>query len=167
MRRFLALGVVLAACSAPVPPGTCEPPVGRVVPNEGWPHVPEGSPLSPAHNPPASGPHYPSWAEYRIHAQPLARGHWIHNVEHGAVVFLFRSGAPQAAVDTLRQAYDELPDDLACGHKRALLTEDPLLDSNVAVVAADVVLEGDSLAKEDMLALAKACRNRAPESVCE
>jgi uncharacterized protein DUF3105 len=56
------------------------------VPNEGWAHVAEGSATSYRSNPPASGPHYPVWLRYREYAEPMARGYWGHNLEHGAVV---------------------------------------------------------------------------------
>ncbi|MFZ5480136.1 MAG: hypothetical protein ACOZNI_25460 [Myxococcota bacterium] len=51
-------------------------------------------------------------------------------------------------------------------HRRALLTPDPDLDSNAAIVAADTVLEGDALDVADVVAFAEACRAHAPEDVC-
>ena len=60
----------------------------------------------------------------------------MHNLEHGAIVLLYRPDAPPSAVQELRQAYQALPNDPACGHRRALLTPDPLLPRAVAAVAA-------------------------------
>src|SRR5262245_8086029 len=90
----------------PAPSG---PPVAgcttQPVANECWIHVAEGSVINYAHNPPASGPHYPVWARYQEHNTVVARGYWVHNLEHGGVVFLYRPSAPAASVTALRDAY--------------------------------------------------------------
>jgi hypothetical protein len=49
------------------------------VANEGWTHVTEGSAITYAHNPPASGPHYPVWLRYEEFTTAQARGYWVHN----------------------------------------------------------------------------------------
>ena len=36
--------------------------------------------------PPAGGPHHPCWVDFGIHPEPVADEHWVHNLEHGAVV---------------------------------------------------------------------------------
>ena len=83
--------------SNPEPPPT-GPAVGTPVPNEGWVHVTEGSVINYQHNPPASGPHYPVWLRYQEYTTVQARGYWVHNLEHGAIVFLYRPDAPPASV---------------------------------------------------------------------
>lgn len=136
------------------------------VPNEGWVHVAEGSAITYAHNPPASGPHYPAWLRYEAFSSPMARGYWVHNLEHGAVVMLYRPDAPGDVVDALRAAYRSIPIDPACGHSRALLTPDPLLDRPVAVVAADFVLSGSCVSSSAINTFVGAHRGKAPEDVC-
>lgn len=136
------------------------------MPNEGWLHVAEGSAITYAHNPPASGPHYPVWLRYDAFSSPMERGYWVHNLEHGAVVMLHRPDAPPDAVAALRSAYRALPVDPQCGHARALLTPDPLLDTPVAVVAANVVLRGSCVSPAAINAFVTAHRGRAPENVC-
>src|SRR5260370_23441538 len=78
---------------------------GTQVPNEGWGHVPEGAAVTYQNNPPASGPHYPVWARYEEHAGVIARPYWVHNLEHGAIVLLYRPDAPAATIAALRDAY--------------------------------------------------------------
>lgn len=39
--------------------------------------------------PPSSGPHNPCWARWGVHDEPLAAERWVHNLEHGGVVFLY------------------------------------------------------------------------------
>ena len=136
------------------------------VANEGWLHVPEGSAVSYRANPPASGPHYPVWARYREHASAVARPYWVHNLEHGAIVYAYRPDAPPAVVSALRDAFQSLPDDPACGHRRALLTPDPFLPRATAVVAADFVVSSDCVNAGLLRDFAIGRRGRGPEQVC-
>lgn len=39
--------------------------------------------------PPTSGPHNPCWGRWGIHDEPLRAERWVHNLEHGGVVFLY------------------------------------------------------------------------------
>ena len=152
------------------PPGTLPPGAPAVITTapEGWAHVAEGAAVSYQANPPASGPHYPVWARYREHAAALPRGYWVHNLEHGAIVLLYRPDAPAAAIQELRQALAALPNDPSCGHKRALLTPDPLLPrAQVAAVAAHRVLMGDRLDPAWIRAFSDSYRGMGPEGVCQ
>jgi hypothetical protein len=166
-----ALAIALTACSGSSTPNTPEPPtgapVGTPVANEGWVHVAEGSVITYQHNPPASGPHYPVWLRYEEYSNAQPRGYWVHNLEHGAVVFLYRPDAPAAAVSSLRDTFRTLPNDPQCGHPRALMTLDPLMPRPVAVVAADWLLEGETLPAQSIRDFVSQHRNRAPENICE
>lgn len=166
-----SLTILIVSCGG----GTTAPPVSSTpvagcatesVASEGWLHVAEGSPIRYGHNPPASGPHYPVWARYEEHGATVARGYWVHNLEHGAIVFLYRPGAPPAAVAALRDAYRALPNDPACGHKRALLTADPDLPTDTAVVAADVRLQAGCTDAAAIRRFVDSRRGRGPEQVC-
>ena len=162
----LAVAVALAGCGdddSPVAPGS----TGIQVPNEGWAHVPEGTSITYANNPPASGPHYPVWLRYQEYATPMARGYWVHNLEHGAVVFLYRPDAPGNVIAEMTSAFRSLPADPACGHARALLTPDPLLPWSAAVVAADFVLRAENTSNQVIHEFSLARRGRGPEQVCE
>jgi hypothetical protein len=132
----------------------------------GWSHVDEGTPIEYATEPPTSGPHYQRWARYQAIDEALPRGHWVHNLEHGAVVLLHRPDADAAVIDALRAAYDAIPDDPACGHKRALLVPDADLESQVAAVAAGTVLAGDCVDEAAILDFVAARRGQGPEDVC-
>lgn len=145
---------------------TC-PAVVTPVANEGWSHVPEGSVVSYRANPPASGPHYPVWARYQEHASAVARPYWVHNLEHGAIVFLYRPDAAAAVVSALRDAYQSLPNDPACGHRRALMTPDPLLPQATAVVAADHALGAECVNGQAIRDFVRLYRGRGPEQVCQ
>src|SRR5688572_29372004 len=62
-------------------------------------HVPECSPVSYPTNPPASGDHYGTWAGYGAYAAPLARGFWVHNLEHGSVVVTYKCFVDNCTAD--------------------------------------------------------------------
>ena len=137
------------------------------VANEGWVHVAEGSVVSYRANPPASGPHYPVWARYQEHPSAVARPYWVHNLEHGAIVFLYRPDAPPAVVAALRGVFQFLPNDPACGHRRALMTPDPLLPGTTAVVAADHLLAAECVNTQAIRDFVTLYRGRGPEQVCQ
>jgi hypothetical protein len=155
---------LLGACEEEVQ--TCVDCAAQEVPNEGWKHVEVGSEITWANNPPASGPHYPYWAQYGIFAEAVPRGYWVHNIEHGTVVLLYRPDAPEEAIASVKAAYNALPTDPECGLKRAVLTPDPELDTPVAAVAADHVIKGETLDADDVLNLYQHCRCTAPEDIC-
>lgn len=147
-------------------PGACGFDGAEAVPNEGWKHVDHEEELVYQHNPPASGPHYPTWAGYDVHEEPVDRGYWVHNLEHGAIVLLIGPGATEQQRQIILDAYEAIPNDPDCGHRRVVVTEDAKLDGPMAAVAADAVLEGDNLDVDRIRGFAEACRDRAPEDVC-
>jgi hypothetical protein len=176
---LLALVLALSGCggggsSPTAPTDTSSPPLSNAtgtvvvqVPNEGANHVSEGSSITYRHNPPASGPHYPVWARYAEYTTPLARGYWVHNLEHGAVVFLYRPDTASATIDALRGVYRTLPPDRECGNPRALLTPDPLMTRPVAVVAWDWVLDSDVVEPSAIVDFVQAHRGNGREDICE
>jgi hypothetical protein len=137
------------------------------VPSEGWVHVAVGSTINYAHNPPASGPHYPVWAHWGIHTSAVPRGYWVHNLEHGGIVFLYRPDAPSAVVSALTDTFRALPNDPTCGHPRALLTPDPQIMTPIAVVAANWVLSGDCVDPQAIVSFATGHRGQGPEAICD
>jgi hypothetical protein len=105
-------------------------------------HVPVGTDVTYNSNPPSSGNHYPDWAAFQEYSTPVPRGYYVHDLEHGAVVILYKcgddSGCPDI-VDGLRRAMAQIPDDPKCRQggprNRLVLTPDPLLDVPVAAAA--------------------------------
>jgi hypothetical protein len=91
----------------------------------------------------------------------------VHDIEHGAIVLLYRPDAPASVVAELRQAYNALPNDPACGNKRALMTPDPLLPQPVAAVAALKVMMADRLDPSWVRAFTDSYRGQGPEAICQ
>jgi hypothetical protein len=126
--------------------GACNPVVTHFTPAAA-PHVSEGSTVAYETNPPNSGPHYPVWARWdqTYAAGVLARPYWVHNLEHGGVVFLFNcpgAGGCPDVVAQLEELEASLPDDPLCTsqqpplHTRTLITSDTLLPAGVQVAAS-------------------------------
>jgi hypothetical protein len=106
-------------------------------------HVPIGTDIQWDSNPPSNGPHFPIWAAYQAYTSPVPRGYYVHNEEHGAVVFLYNcgdAGCP-GIVAGLQAASDAIPDDPVCAtagggvRVRTVITPDPLIDVPVAAAA--------------------------------
>ncbi len=137
------------------------------VANEGWVHVLEGSAVTYQHNPPASGPHYPVWGQYKEYSVALPRPYWVHNLEHGAIVLLYRPDAAATTVEQLRAVLRALPNDSECGHPRALMTPDPLLPVAIAAQAANWSLTADGVDGQAIVDFTNAHRNHGPEDICD
>jgi hypothetical protein len=106
-------------------------------------HVPIGSDIQWNSNPPSSGPHYPIWAAYQAYTSPVPRGYYVHDEEHGGIVFLYNcgdAGCP-GIVSALQAASDAIPDDPLCASAgqgvrvRTVITPDPLIGVPVAAAA--------------------------------
>jgi hypothetical protein len=106
------------------------------------PHVSDGTEVSYATNPPSSGPHYAKWARWNVtYDDPiLPRENYVHNLEHGGVVLLYRCDTPcPAVVAGLEGLAAELPQDPKCTppiRTRTLIVNDPELPAGVQVAAA-------------------------------
>ncbi len=106
-------------------------------------HVPIGTAIEWDSNPPSSGPHFPIWAAFQEYSTPVPRGYYVHDLEHGAIVFLYNCGVAGCpdVVATLEAAANAIPDDPLCAaaeqgvRVRTVITPDPLLDVPVAAAA--------------------------------
>lgn len=169
MRLIFMLSLMLVSCgdntALPKPQGFCQN-IVRIQPNRGAHHVAESTPIQYADNPPSSGPHYPIWARYEAYSNEVPEGYWVHNLEHGAVVFLYRDNASATVQSELQDVYDSLNDDNICGHTRALLTANSHLQAEFAVVAWDHVLVANCVDQEAIFDFVKNFRNHGPENVC-
>ncbi len=113
-------------------------------------HVAVSSQVSYPDNPPAGGSHYPVWAAFQSYSFPVPRGFWVHDLEHGAIVFSYNCCASSAGcadeVAQVQSLIDGLPVDPECSSatpRRVVLTPDPLLDVRWGVSAWGSTLRAD------------------------
>ncbi len=108
--------------------------------------------------PPAGGDHNPCWGAWGVHDQPLGAEHWVHNLEHGGVVFLYHcEGGCDAEVQQL--------DTFVSAHRLTVLTEYAALPARFGVVAWGYRLLTDALDLRAFTAFYEAHVDHAPESI--
>ena len=137
-------------------------------------HVAVGSTIDYDSNPPSSGPHYPIWAAFQTYASPVPRPYYVHDLEHGAVVFVYKCTADDGCPDVVRalqQASDALPSDPICDPSsgvrvRTIVTPDPLLDVPVAATAWGWVYKADCVDVPTLTQFAKDHYGQGPEQIC-
>ncbi|MDP2314995.1 MAG: DUF3105 domain-containing protein [Pseudomonadota bacterium] len=80
--------------------------------------------------PPSGGDHDACWAEWGVHTEAVRTENWVHNLEHGGVVFLYDATLAAADLAGLTAWVESLP------QGRAILTpaSEPM-DAQVAAVS--------------------------------
>jgi hypothetical protein len=92
------------------------------------PAVHETDPIDYVDRPPAGGPHDPCWATWGVHEEPVPDDNFVHNLEHGGVVYLYACDDCAADADALATlATDE--------GQFALVTPYPDMDARFAALA--------------------------------
>jgi hypothetical protein len=113
-----------APTGCPGDDGPAELGVEVTVPDEGNAHFPQGTQLTYAANPPASGPHWPIPAARGFYDAALDEEQWVQNLEHGYVVILFDCGGAceEALLEALRALPASLPDSAVFGYEKVIIT---------------------------------------------
>lgn len=142
MTRLLVMITLLAACSEPTKMQTPVSPCNGMLTVEedtSGAHVDTGTPIEWTNNPPTSGPHYPTWAAWDREYPALSRGYYVHNLEHGGILLLYRCDpeCPDVVASLLGAARSMAADSSCTGAvtKRVIVTSDPLLPDDVQVAA--------------------------------
>jgi hypothetical protein len=170
-RRRLTLGGLVLVAVAIVVAGiyfigqtALRPSPGRTLPDEGRTHVNSGEPIEYRNNPPASGPHYPTWTRPGVYTDPQDKGYWVHSLEHGYVVILYNcpSGCPDL-VQQLRQFYEAAPKSSRYGYQKLVITPYTEMSHTIALVAWDHIEEMDQFSADDTLTFYKAYLDKGPE----
>jgi hypothetical protein len=137
-------------------------------------HVPIPSDIQWDSNPPSSGPHYPLWAAYQAYTTPVPRGYYVHDLEHGGIVFLYNcgdAGCPEI-VSALQAASDAVPDDPLCTSAgqgvrvRTVITPDPLIPGPVAAAAWGWAYKAQCADLPTLKDFALAHYGQGPEVLC-
>ena len=82
-----------------------------------------------ASKPPTGGDHHRCWADFGVHTEVVPDERWVHNLEHGAVVFLHNSpDGCDAQIEALAGLAEELD-------AFVLMSPYPEMDWQFAVVA--------------------------------
>jgi hypothetical protein len=145
--------------------------VEQAMPIEGATHVTPCTYVDYQSNPPTSGNHYPVPTQHKSYTTPVPRGFWVHNLEHGGVVFSYN--CPTGCADDIAAAQaviDAAPIDPVCAAsgtaRRVLMTPDPHLDVKFAASAWGFSLRADCFDKTAFAAFLANHYAMAPEAVC-
>jgi uncharacterized protein DUF3105 len=87
-------------------------------------------------NPPTSGDHNPVWAEDGIYAPGKEPGkeHWVHSLEHGRIITMYRPGTSKRQISQLETLFDEEFNG-SSGYHQLLLQNNTKMPYAVAAVA--------------------------------
>ena len=159
---LLTLGIVLIVSRS----GNGAAPIGIKVASEGSAsHVPDGSTLTYKQYPPSSGHHYPSPAPAGISAKAIPEGNWVHSLEHGYIVILYKpsaGGAPSEA--QLRDIMATFPKEKH-GSVKIVITPYDHMDSPITAVAWERQLSLDQFDRDQLLQFYNAYVDHGPEDV--
>jgi hypothetical protein len=136
-------------------------------------HVAIGTDVMYDSNPPSSGPHYPIWAAFQAYDHPVDRRYYVHDAEHGAVVFLYKCEDGGNCADVAAQlsmAAGAIADDPLCAgtgtRARTVLTPDPLLDVPIAAIAWGWTYRAECFDLPSLTDFARAHYGHGPEVTC-
>jgi hypothetical protein len=131
----------------------------------------EAVPISSAHHvsgpvsypdpPPAGGDHDACWAIWGIHADAVPAERWVHNLEHGGVVFLY--DCPGGCGDGA-EALSEITG-LVGSHPLALITPYTGMSQKFAMVSWGRRLVSDCIDPQAAAAFYTVHVNRGPEQI--
>lgn len=146
-------------------PGSGDGP-GESFPSQGQDHVPLRTPFAYNSNPPSSGPHYASQANWGIYDYEVLDQIFLHNLEHGGIWIAYRPTIAPQALEDLKAIVKEL------AGRKIVMAPRSANGADVAVVSWTRVLTfdlaGGGLSNEQkalVRAFHRAWINHAPEQV--
>ncbi|HZS32170.1 MAG TPA: DUF3105 domain-containing protein [Methylomirabilota bacterium] len=138
---------------------------GRLMPDRGAQHVAQGTHITYPEYPPTSGPHWPRPAEWGIYTTPVPEEQFVHNLEHGGIVILYR--CPGGCPDLVREL-DAIVRTLPpskYGHRKVVLSPNDRIPSRIALLAWRRLEELDAVDREGIVRFVRAYQDRGPEDV--
>ncbi|MBI3442354.1 MAG: DUF3105 domain-containing protein [Candidatus Sungbacteria bacterium] len=119
-------------------------------------------------NPPSSGAHYPTPANWGVYDYEINDKIFIHNLEHGGIWIAYRPNVPAKVIEDLKGIVKEF------GGSKIAMAPRSANDADIAIVAWTRVLkfnlDNGALSdkqKDDLRAFYRAFKNHGPEFVPE
>ena len=136
-------------------------------------HVALCTPVEYATNPPSGGDHWGAWAAFKTYDAPIPRELYVHDMEHGAIVFLHHcQGACPDVIAALEQGRDAVSGDPMCLQipdgptERVLITPDPKIEAPIAAAAWGATYTATCIDVPSLRDFAKAHYAKATENLC-
>lgn len=145
---WITMLLILAACTTTTPPAVKPTAIDVAaletpIPDEGHDQVQAGSQITYKHNPPASGPLYPVVIQYGLYEEDVPAGFWVHILERGGIVFLYKCGTECSA---LKQKLGDMLDSVPVskhGNVKLVIVPYSNMDHLITAVAWNVQLPLD------------------------
>jgi hypothetical protein len=134
----------------------CEDTIEELLPITSASHV-DGD-IEYSDSPPAGGDHNRCWATWGVHTEAVRDENWVHNLEHGGIVFLYNCPAGCDVERTELEGFAE-------GRTMMLVTPFSEMPKKFAAVAWGWRLVADCLDMEAFAAFYDAHVDNAPESI--
>ena len=109
------------------------------IPDEGYTHVADGTPLTHRHEPPSSGNHYSTPLPAGAYSTVQPDGNWIHNLEHGYIVVVYRCSGSECSdlYQAAKSVFSTLPKESKFNEVKFVSSEYDSMGPKVAVLAWD------------------------------
>lgn len=133
---------------------------GQFIADQGRNHVSLGSPFNYNSNPPTSGPHFATPADWGVYDKEIPDQALIHNLEHGGVWLAYKPGIDGETVKKLEAIAKDFG-------RKVVMAPRSANDSDVALAAWNHLdkFSAAEFSEERVRAFIKAYRNRGPEFV--
>lgn len=134
--------------------------------NQGQDHVPLDHQFTYNSNPPTSGPHYATPANWGVYDYEANDKIFIHNLEHGGIWISYRPGISPQVVEDLKAVVNEF------GGSKIVMAPRSANDADIAVAAWTHLVKIDHVGqmltdeeKDRIRSFYRAYKNRGPEFV--
>lgn len=133
---------------------------GVSYPSQGQQHVALGTPFAYSSNPPTSGPHFATPAEWGVYGEEVPDQVLIHNLEHGGIWIAYRPGVASSTVEELEAIGREFG-------RKVIIAPRAANDADIALAAWGRLdkFSAAEFSEERVRAFIKAWRNKGPEFV--
>jgi hypothetical protein len=138
--------------------------MGQQIPEEGREHVAVGSVINYRAHPPASGPHYPTPAPTGVYAQGLPPGFWVHSLEHGYIVLVYKPPVSETLLKDFDRMVTDFPKSKFGNVKLVIVPYSEMLHP-FAALAWGWRLEMDAFDRATILKFYRAHVDRGPEDI--
>ena len=132
---------------------------GEEVPILGRNHVPEGTKVTDYNsNPPTSGNHWPSPADWGFYNTPLADEQLVHNLEHGGIWVSYKDADDQTKTKLLKLIAQKYP-------QAVIISPRELNDAKIAVASWGRLMKLETFDETKINEFIKANINNSPEKL--
>lgn len=133
---------------------------GQTFENQGQTHIPEGTTDHPAYNsnPPTSGPHWPTPADWGVYNTTQPDERFVHNLEHGGIWISYKP-------DKVDQATIALLNDFAKRYPLIVVEPRDKDDATISLAAWTHLENLDQYNERTILEFINAYHNKGPEKV--